>query len=127
MPENSQDLLYVSVSETGLAHLRRLAIGTRWTFVLGIVLNAVLLINAFLQWSLINGRGAGDNPRLLLYITAYVWVMIISEGFNASLNLLNRFNRLALINISLNLAYGLFQMWVQLNALAISRIRHLLK
>jgi hypothetical protein len=147
MEEGSQDLLGVTVSPWGMKQLKRLANSTRWTFLAGILLTLIYIVNSYVQrfalGSVENFRGI--NPPFYFELKLHFWYVLVvggmavlqvylfllfsrksaaacervdSYGFNESLGLLTRFNRVALLTILMNLAFAALEIWSSFNFLA---------
>jgi|GEM_PF-2607817 len=146
MEEGSQDLLRVTVNPEGLAQLRRLASRTRWTFWGGFLVNLAFVTNYFLQdlWATNIETWKKSNLPFYIELKFHFWFAIVgcslalsqlyqfwlfarrsatacekldSDRFNESLQLLNRFNRIALTLIFLNLVFVTLELWASLNFL----------
>jgi hypothetical protein len=150
MEDLNRDLLGVSVNSVGLAQLKRLVRGARWTLILGILLNFAYLLNSALRTLEFGNleRLRGNLPYYLV-LKLHVWYVIVlaalsifqlylfwafskrstaaceaadSDRFNESLNLLNRFNRLAQLTILISAAFMVIELWSTFSFL--SRISH---
>lgn len=115
MEEGSQDLLGVTISPWGMTQLKRLANNTRWTFLAGILLTLIYIVNGFVQRTVL---------QLYLFLifsrkSAAACEKVDSFGFNESLGLLTRYNRVALLTILMNLVFAALEMWSSFNFLAI--------
>lgn len=147
MEEGSQDLLGVTVSPWGMTQLKRLANNTRWTFLAGLLLSVIIVMNSFVQRvSMANIEAfRRSNPPFYIELKLHFWFVLIASGlfvlqfyvfllfarksaaacetvdshrFNESFALLTRYNRLALLSISLNGLFALLQTWSSFNFLA---------
>jgi len=148
MEEGSQDLLGVTVNPGGVAQLRRLTNATRWTFIGGILLNGLYVLNSLIQRFTITNIESWrkTNPPFYIELKLHLWYIIVFSGlsisqaytlwlfsrrssaaceradddrFNESLQLINRFNRIAQLAVLIAFLFGLLETWSSLNFWAI--------
>jgi len=140
MEDLNEDVLGVSVSTDGLACLRRLASGMKWTLILASLLYLIYLTNAIVgllgmrnseHWRTANlpfyieiklHLGyvlllAGLNLFQLYLLLSFSRQCVVacqvadSQSFNDSLRMLVRFNRITQITFLLALVFGVIEVW----------------
>lgn len=151
MEDLNRDVLGVSVSAEGSAHLRRLASGTKWTLSLGVLMCFLFLANSAVwhlntvniaQWRKTNLPFYIElklQPVYAVFLAVFdIFQLYLlfrfsrqsdiacqaadSQSFNESLRLLGRYNRIVQLTILLSLVFGLLELSGSL--IFYSQIRH---
>ena len=74
MENTSEEILGITVSPTGAAHIRKLSKTIHWLFRLGILHCLITIVNAFIRVSYMNpDRFSTTNPSEYWYEKLYVW------------------------------------------------------
>jgi hypothetical protein len=149
--ENLQTaMLDVPVTPTGLLYLKKLVVGTRWTFALGLVMNLLVLADAGVNLAIVKPEKYSRFLPIYLFYRVNFWFILLTvaismanlyiwrrfarrateavnvsdtEGFNESLLDLYRSNRLALTGIFLSIGFVVLRVWM--DVWSVQRIMHM--
>ena len=139
MEDQQDSFLEVRLTATGAAQLKRLPVTTRWLFIIGMLLNLLLVTNALLRHFLVDPEKLRSNLPLYIEARLFIWYALAysvlitfqlryylrftrearmgaekldTTQFNNAFQLLNKANTVALIHFSLSILIGFLETWV---------------